>query len=58
VNSIVKPIFNESFAKKKVCRSHEQCTRPIENVKRSSQKKKKESETQLLNAKRYIQTDN
>ena len=57
VNSVLETIFNESLLKKEVCESREQCTRPTGNVKRSSQQKRKKSETQTLNAKCCIQTD-
>ena len=46
MNSDVRPIFNESFAEKKICGSCEQCTEPTENalalLKCASQKKKKQ----------------
>ena len=35
VNSVVGHIFNESFSRKEVCGSREQCMRPTQNAKRS-----------------------
>ena len=50
MNSVVGPIFNESFIKKKVCDSQEQYMESLESTKRASQwrkeKKKKNAETQ------------
>ena len=40
VNSVVRPIFNESFAEKEVCGSSEQCTGPIRKAWNALLKKK------------------
>ena len=48
MNSAVIPIFNESFAEKKICGSCEQCTESTENalaLLKCASKKKKNADT-------------
>ena len=59
MNSIVEPIFNESFVEKRSCGSCEQCMEPTEQYiimwKLNSKKKKKKPKRQMLGTKSTIQ---
>ena len=63
MNSTVEPIFNESFVKKEVCESREQCTRPtgkqttaIGCFSKKKKKKKKKGKRKTLDAGKFIST--
>ena len=40
VNSVVRPIFNENFVEKNVCRSHEQYTEPTKKIIKKKSRRK------------------